>query len=407
MKKKILFLALSIILSFKSFSQIVFEDGYYINHSNQKIECLIKNIDWKNNPTEFEFKLSRNTPAQKASIETVKEFGINGVSKYIRTTVKIDRSTDKIDKLSSEKDPNFLEEKLFLEVLIEGGATLFLYEYRNLKRFFYSLNNSEIKQLVYKRYHIGHYIGQNNYFKQQLFTDLKCQDIKLDDVENVKYSKWDLEKFFMKFNECTSGSYINYKFREKKELFNLSFRPGLNESNLSIQSFIVDTWDIDFNSEFNFRFGIEAEFILPFNKDKWSIIVEPTYQQYKSEKETEMSDVPDGILVSKTTYQSIELPIGVRHYFFLNNTSKIFVNISHIWDFNNNSSIDFKGIDPFLLTSLEIKSRNNLAFGFGYKYKDRYSVEMRYQTNREILSDYLDWQAKYRTASIIFGYSIF
>jgi hypothetical protein len=405
MKKQIVFIALLNILSIESYSQIIFESGYFINESNQKTECLIKNIDWKNNPTEFEYKLSPNEAIQKATIQTVKEFGINGVSKYTRAIVKIDRSSDEIDNMSSDRNPNFQEEQLFLKVLIEGKASLFLY-IDNLTRLFYKLNNSEISQLVYKRYLINHNIAQNNLFRQQLFLDLKCQEITLNDVNNIKYGQKDLKRIFVKYNECNNSSYINYQPTQKKDFFNLSLRPGLNYSSLKIQNSWSDSRDTEFGNKINFRFGIETEFILPFNKNKWSIIIEPTYQYYKSEKKTETSNVSGGIFVSNINYWSIELPVGVRHYFFLNNTSKIFANISYIFDFTNNSSIEFKRIDGSLLNSLDVKPRRNLGLGFGYKHKDRYSLEIRYQTSREILSDYLIWASKYKTISIIFGYSL-
>ena len=77
MNKRLLFFTLFMLLDIKSFSQIIFENGYFIDDSDSKIECLIKNIDWKNNPTEFEYKLSPNEAIQKATIQTVKEFGIN------------------------------------------------------------------------------------------------------------------------------------------------------------------------------------------------------------------------------------------------------------------------------------------------------------------------------------------
>ena len=82
MKKQLLFLLITI-LSFNCYSQISFEKGYYIDNSNQKTNCLIKNIDWKNNPTQFEYKLSENSESKKKTIESIKEFGINNISKYI------------------------------------------------------------------------------------------------------------------------------------------------------------------------------------------------------------------------------------------------------------------------------------------------------------------------------------
>jgi hypothetical protein len=188
MKKQILFLAICMTISLHSFSQILFEKGYFINNSNQTIACLIKNIDWKNNPTKFEYRLAQDSMIQTENMETVKEFGIIGVSKYVRATVQLDRSSNELNNMSWEKNPNFLEEQLFLKVLVEGNATLFQYEDGYLIRFFFCLKDSAIQQLVYKRYLVDETIAQNNYFKQQLFNELSCQAITLNDVASPVFA---------------------------------------------------------------------------------------------------------------------------------------------------------------------------------------------------------------------------
>ncbi|MDO6812037.1 outer membrane beta-barrel protein [Tenacibaculum soleae] len=395
MKKQLLFLLITI-LSFNCYSQISFEKGYYIDNSNQKTNCLIKNIDWKNNPTQFEYKLSENSESKKKTIESIKEFGINNISKYVRSIVNIDRSSEDIKKLSYDRNPIFKEEKLFLKVLIEGKANLYLLEDGNLRRFFFNKENSAIEQLIFKSYKTpNNQIGKNNRFKNQLWNNLKCPNLKINKVENLSYQKNDIVDFFVEYNECNGEKNTNYEEKQKKDLFNLSIRPGFNNSSLSVQNSIYSSRDTDFDNEFGFRFGIEAEFIMPFNKNKWSLIIEPTYQYYKSEKETRNRNV-------KADYKSIEIPVGIRHYFFLNENSKMFVNGSFIFDFSNNSIVDYS-----IGTDLEIKTRNNFAFGIGYRYNDKYSLELRYQTSREVLSDYIAWSSDYNTFSVIFGYSFF
>jgi hypothetical protein len=395
MKKQLLFL-LTTILSFNCYSQISFEKGYYIDNTNQKTNCLIKNIDWKNNPTEFEYKLSKNSESKKATIKSIKEFGLDNISKYVRSTVNIDRSSEKMNDLSNDKNPTFKEEELFLKVLVEGKANLHLFEDGSLRRYFYNKGNAVIEQLVFKSYKTSNNkIGKNNRFKNQLWNDLKCPNFKKNKVENLDYQKNDLIDFFVEYNECNGEKNINYEEKQKRDLFNLSIRPGFNSSSLSIQNSIASSIDTDFDNEFAFRFGIEAELIMPFNNNKWSIIVEPTYQYFKSEKEITNQSV-------KADYKSIEIPVGIRHYFFLNENSKIFINGSFIIDLSSDSIIDFSS-----RTGLEIKTRNNLAFGIGYKYNDKYSLEFRYQTSREILSNYSFWSSDYNTLSVIFGYSLF
>lgn len=395
MKKQLLFLLITV-LSFNCYSQISFEKGYYIDNSNQKTNCLIKNIDWKNNPTEFEYKLSENSESKKASIKLIKEFGIDNVSKYIRSNVNIDRSSEKFNQLSNHRKPIFKEEELFLKVLVEGKANLYLFEDGNLIRYFYNIEDTVIEQLVFKSYKTSNYkIGKNNSFKNQLWNNLKCPDFKISKVENLDYQKNDLINFFVEYNECNGEKSIIYEKKQKKDLFNLSVRPGFNSSSLSIQNSVSSSRDTDFDNEFGFRFGIEVEFIMPFNANKWSLIIEPTYQYFKSEKEIRNQTVI-------ADYKSIEIPVGIRHCFFLSENSKIFINGSYILDLSSNSIIDFSSE-----VDLEINTGNNLAFGMGYKYNDKYSLELRYQTSREILSDYIAWSSDYNTLSVIFGYSLF
>ena len=154
MIKPVLFSAVLMFLSIACFSQIVFEKGYFIDESNQRIECLVRNVDWRNNPTEFEYKMSEDSDLLRASIGTVTEFGVDNVSKWVRATVDIDQSGDGLNDLSKERNPVFEEKRVFLKVLIEGKASLFLFREGNLTRFFYRKDDSEIRQLVYKRYFI-------------------------------------------------------------------------------------------------------------------------------------------------------------------------------------------------------------------------------------------------------------
>jgi len=97
----------------------------------------------------------------------------------------------------------------------------------------------------------------------------------------------------------------------------------------------------------------------------------------------------------------------VRHYFYVNDKSKLFANISYVIDLAFSSTLEFLRQDDSMLSSFEIKSRPNFAMGIGYKYKDTYGIEMRYGTSRNILSDFLYWNSDYRTISIVFGYTLF
>ena len=283
--KNPLLLLITIMLSINCYSQITFEKGYFINNANQKVECFIKNIDWKNNPTKIEYKISENDAIKTIGLKTAKEFKIYNASKYIQRTVEIDKSNNNINNLSKTKKVVLKTENLFLKVLIEGEANLYSYEGKGILKYFYSTENNTIEQLIFKIYLTKDIkIGENNRFKQQLWNNLKCHSIKLNTIEKIQYKKKDLINLFSKYNNCTNSEFTNYELKEKRDLFNLSIRPQFRNSSFYIKNAISDTKDTNFGSSSSFGLGIEAEIIFPFNKNKWALIFEPTFQQFKSEK---------------------------------------------------------------------------------------------------------------------------
>ena len=403
MKKGLLLILLAGISAY-CWCQVSFEKGYYIDNSEEKIDCLIKNVDWKSNPADFQYKSTENDAIKKADIKDAKEFGIYGFSKYVRATVNVDKSGDKIHNLTQTKNPVFTERELFLCVLVEGKANLYLYEDSELTRFFFNIDNSGIEQLIYKRYKETDWeIKQNNYYKQQLWKQLKCLAAKTAEFEKLDYKKKRLIQLFEDYNKCENADFVNYEKQKKRDLFNLTVRPRLNNSSLTFTEYFPSgrSEHVDFEDRLNFGIGIDTEIILPFNRNKWAISIEPTYQHFKSKTKVTFG------YYWEVDYKSIELPLGLRHYFYLNNISKIFANVSYVVDFKINPSVDLKRIENNSTAhSLNTGIQQNWAFGVGYKF-DRYSVEMRYNTNRNILENYINRSSNYNAMSLVFGYSIF
>jgi hypothetical protein len=172
---------------------------------------------------------------------------------------------------------------LFLKVLINGKANLYYFKDSNIIRYFYNIENSNIEQLVYKKYLFSvslksNFVKRNNQFKQQLWTNLKCPTIKLSKIKNLNYTKKSLIKFFIAYNACNNSKIINYEIKQNKDLFNLTLRPRINNASLSINNSNTNSRNSDFGNNSSFGFGIEMEYIFHFNKNKWSVSIEPTYQ---------------------------------------------------------------------------------------------------------------------------------
>lgn len=387
------------------YAQITFEKGYFINNAGERTEASIKNLDWKNNPNEFEYKLDGSSDVRKENIKNIQEFGIDTLERYVRKTILIDRSSDHLNRLSETRAPEFKEETLFLKYLVEGKSNLFYYESGDTRRFFYSTDDGSVKQLIYKSYAINEsQIGYNEEYKKQLSESLKCGvDSKM--IKKTDYEPTDLTKIFITNNECSTGHTVLYgQAKVKKDLFNLTIRPGINFSSVENNYHYYSVNDqTKFDTKAFFRIGAELEFILPFNKNKWALFTEPTYQYYKNTTEVSLMDGSyDGKKSKRSVdYKSLEIPLGIRHYFFITKQSKVFVNAAYVLDFNLNSAITYDQ------TEFKIASSNNFAFGAGYKYNDKYSVEFRMGMSRDLLRNYLNFASNYKTISVILGYTLF
>lgn len=394
MSKKFLLIVLSF-LSISCFSQLIFEKGYFINESNEHISCFINNEFWKNSPREFNYKLSLDSEIRTADIQNVKEFGINDVFKYYRAVVKV----DELDNTSKERK-NLNEEQVFLKVLIEGKVSLYQYKEGNVRRYFFKVDDSEIEELDYDP-HLS--FGISHRYRQQLYNELRGPELTMSEFEGLEYKKRDLIKIFMKYYSSENSPYTNFNLRQDKNRFNLSIRPGLNFSDLLMENFVKDIAGNNVITRKTFRLGIEAEFLF-FKKRNWSLAFEPTYQYFNfSEliREKYRSE-----LLTNFEYQSIDLAVSVRRYFFIKNVSKIFINASIIPSFTFDSKIDFF-YRNMLYESQEILPSGNFALGMGYKYKDKISLQISYQTPRPIFSEYHYWRSEYKTLSIILGFAIF
>jgi len=408
MNKKLFLVCLIIVLSSRIFSQITFERGYYLNNENLRVEGLIKNIDWQSNPSDFLFIQSETDQPVKMKIDSVAEFGVNGQSRYIRKKVKVDRSSEFIGDLSLEKAPLFTEEQLFLRVLIAGKHSLYEYLDGNLRRFFIESDKTAIEQLIFKLYLTEKkeldestdfikkkVIAENNDFRKQLWLHLRCDAITIPEIENTDYERNSLIRLFEKFNVCDHAEFVRYNNKTGNDFFNLTIRPGLNISTLNIGNSNILNKEMEFGTRAGFQIGIETEFILPFNKNKWAIIAEPGFLHYEGEGSSQSAN-------AEINYHSFELPVGLRHYFFFGENSSVFINGSAVFNYAFNSDIKYNTYQ-----GLEINTNLSAAIGLGYKFKNRFSMEFSAGIMRNLLVNYLYWYTDYNCYSFIFGYTIF
>jgi hypothetical protein len=401
-----------ILFAIPSFGQINYEAGYIINNDGNKTEYLIRNVAWENNPTEIEYRLNEDDKKSKiANIADIKEFSIGSSYKYKRFNTKIDRSNSGMVNLSSEKNPTWKDETLFLKVLVEGEVNLYQYTGNGNQRYFISTENHEkAEQLIYKEYYAqNNAIEENNAFRQQLYTTLKSDKFTADDFKNLPYEKKKIVDIIIKYNSTKNNQIANFEPKQNQGKTNFKLQLGVNYSDIEI----VSTSEFEMGGIYFATFskkpvaviGFEIEYILPINQKKWSLLFSTSFQQYKSET-IASNNAPISI-----DYKTIDLLFGVRHYFFLNNQSAIFINGGMIYGSPFNSYLKrerqkYSWEDG--TGTIEIKKTlegNAYAYiGLGYNYH-KYNVELRFNSDRELFKSDRKLKSSYSSFGILFSYN--
>ncbi|REC59887.1 hypothetical protein DRF65_23540 [Chryseobacterium pennae] len=346
------------------YSQINFEQGYIINENGGKTNVLIKNKDWNNNPEVIEYKINGNEKINQIAAMNLKEFSVGNI-KYLKAKVMIDRSSSNLDHLSITKDLKNNEEILLLKSLVEGKINLYRYNSGNITRFFYKKKNEDtFHQLEYKEYLNSNRIEKNETYKNQLKNEFSDNSKITDtDIERLGYTENKLKKIFILYNGLDPVTAEG----NGKNNFHIYLKPGVGFSNYTIHA-PQGTTDIGEYKKngIAYRFGVELEYILNFNKGKWAIISEPAFQTVN----LKVNDYNRRNFEIK--YSALQLPFGFKHNMFLNQKSKIYV--SGLLCFELILNNDVYTVDNI---STSANGRVYPTFAAGYNY-DRFGAELKW-----------------------------
>ena len=382
-------LAVALFITLISHAQTKFQKGYFIDETGNTTTCFIKNQDWKNTPTHFEYQLTEGGNVLTAGIGTIKEFAITDHSKFVRFTVNMDTSEQSISKLDYQPAPEYKEVAVFLEAILEGKSTLYTYKSGNSRKYFIAVDHVSPVELINKKYLFGDkQIATNAEYKQQLSKLLNIND------PGISYRQADLVKAVNRFNIDNGAKSEKYN-KQTRKFFHMSVGAAAGYNSLSFSNSQDQRLNGKFDSKINIAPSVEMEFILPYNNGKWAIPIEFYYQYYKGKTTAE----PGGITVK---YQSVEAPLGVRYYLFLNDDSKISVTGSFILQTSFGSKLEIARNHQ----EIELEGKRNFRFGIGYSYK-KLQAAVRYDTQRDLTKNYLYWKTGFNNISVRLAYGIF
>ena len=406
-----IFLAITFCIFGDAGAQIKFEPGYFIDKSGNKTTCLIRNRDWKLSPTAFSYKITEDAQVQKGDTSNILVFGIDGKLEFQKHTVDVDQSSEIADYYSKQRTPEFVTKTVYLKVIVNGKATLLKYEDDANLRFFMMMDNQQPEALIYKKYRIepvgGTFpfdtkqeVATNVAFRQQIFNEFTCDAIKFEQAKVLQYNTTSLSKIFVKYNECQNVESTVYRNKSSnKNIFDVIVQVGFNRAQLEYTRATSTLYNANFDPQTNIWFGIEVEYILPFNNSKWRVIAGLQNNYYKDSKDVSPTDLFERII--SVDYKLLDVPIGLRYYLFLNKELAIYGTFIPV-------RIGLDGKESIISSSVEsvTKSTSSLwELGIGVTYK-KFTSEIRTYSGRDILGTYPTSKADYKSTFITLGYRI-
>ncbi len=369
-------------------AQIGYEQGYIIDNNDNKIQCFIKNSDWSASPDKIYYKLNLESEVQETSVSNIKEFNIlNTEHYYKRFNVSIDRNSFSVQD-TNVRELKYENAVVLLKVLVDGKGSLYEYSSRNI--FFYNIDDTSVMQLEYKKYINQQSIRKENKdYQKELYENLKCEDFTTNKFMKIDYRRKDLIKLFSEYNKCQQSEYKLYQINKTPLVLSFNISLGINTTSLE-SDYTVNTLvsNDKFDSQTVFIPGVDFELLLPYHKNKWAIIIGANYQSYeKSTQDVELFSENLGTVSFEYSY--IEIPIGVKHYMYLNKDLKLFLSASyapilHLSSKNENPYERADNILGNIFFDSEDQTNSALAFGIGCKLKNRYSIGFNYYASKKI-----------------------
>ena len=376
MNKLLLSLCLSFLFTMV-WAQREFQPGYFIKN-NVKTECLIKNEGWYKSPNSFMYKLNSSDTPKTANVTDIQEFHIeNTKHKYVSRL--------------SHAVYNMPKSQNFIQVLVEGDASLFKYVRTD-----------------------GRKRKENHRFRGQLFEDLVCEDVQKEKVQKLDFKQNDLVRIFNTYNICKNSEFTDLTiFKEKGEI-NLYILVGTSLFDVNTSGSTNSSNAITAPSNISIKAGVELEYILPIRNKKLSFFTGANYSKNNIDGEYKARlQVPSAgtnfVLDTKYEYDYdlLSIPLGFRFYMYLNQNHAFYINpgvsynmilSENHYEFNYNNAGQSVG---------EGSLDDGLGFftGIGYKFKSKFGAEIRFISARNIQID--DYTPNSTSLVAMISYNLF
>lgn len=390
------FLVLIIFISY-AFGQSKFEDGLIITNTGDTIRGFVQQSPKSNNYNVCVFKNSENAPAHSFTPQEINGYGIQGLTYFEAKNI-----------VSSNKD----EERLFLQVLVEGEINLYKSESS-----FYAQKGSDFYELVVERKQItidgelktmkdNKYIGILRY----MMADCPQSSSQLNDVQLNERA---LQKVVDSYNKCVDPQYVKKSHYGPKIKVGMGLAAGVNYSSISFKADEDESLYLtsEYDNSFKPIIGLGFNVMFPKTEYKTAIHFDVLFTSYSfhtyNEQQTLYYHTKNDVTLK---FFQMKIPIGFR--FALGNSNfapTISLGLSNSFNLNSDMQwtkvVEFNGEtettydDAFIPYAYQ--PGGWLGAGMKQSFKDKYELDM--ELRFEILGDMVGGQPASGTSSYAYS----
>lgn len=396
--KKLLFISCTFLFSVFLSAQNDFKKGYYINNEGVRTEGFIKTSNFKlvndESVISLDFKGSLDQESIEINKSSISEFGADQEIKMQKITALLD-DVSFFKDYTNEKSFSLQEKTVFLNVLVEGNATLYSYDGgKGIKYFWRRVDKEDIaKQLLYKKYYnSATKLTENTTFREQLFNNVKCPNQTFSDFLNVKYDKDVLISIFNNYNKCSNSNSITYKGKEEQKMkVRASVFFGYSFAKFQVINSIPERSAENFNMP---TFGAEVEVFIP--NEKASFFISTQYKKAQAESSYTLNLSEFNPNFTTNTYRLdtsiLDFVIGARYYLNFNKLGSLFVGAGFglnvpmantINDYQTNNFSDLSLIDQ----TERLRSNPFARLHLGYIFNKHYGFDFNFDTGKNLVGN--------------------
>ncbi|MBO6793155.1 MAG: hypothetical protein JJ895_04540 [Balneolaceae bacterium] len=375
------FIVVAILLPSFLKAQPLFEKGYYIDLNDVKHSGFIDRSFLDEIPNDIRFKRTRRDSTIELSPFAVKKIEVSGLQ-LVPHIVEIDTSVNHVNEI---KEPSFENRHLFLELIVEGGISLFKYKTETHSYFFIKTGSSDtLTPLIYKQYRGERGLYNNNNYREQLDSIDDCFSYSKT-IDDVKYNEQSLMLFIEYLNTCINFAYNRIPGSSNHSLryLNISAFTGIRWNKMtsteSVTSENIFTW-----KDFGFtNVGIEFEYLIaPYRNRIASILRFDFARSYDSS----IINMPLGNQFVEKNIDYLYLTFGFRGYLNTNSAFKLYADagIAKPLAIQDGISLKYERSPNF------VYENENLipTFGLGITTLNRFSLESKVEFIDRTISSY-------------------